>query len=153
MLAGVFVLHSGSLQEVLENNFTVLKWFSGEICVVVLPVQAWTWVSDLVLSFHDQCWEIFLLKQSHSAHTIVLLSCWSHLYAHPWLSAAQEIFLPLVKPNEGPSRWTSVEPCAWQQCIISLRNLGPSVEAVSRQDFSHSVSLQEVPLQGVPPHV
>lgn len=44
MVAGVFVLHSASLQEVLENNFIILKWFdvfSGEICVVMLPVKAW----------------------------------------------------------------------------------------------------------------
>lgn len=42
---------------------------------------------------------------------------------------AQEINLPLVRPDENPSMWKSVECCAWQQCIISLRNLRPSVEA------------------------
>lgn len=29
MVADVFVLHSASLQEVLENNFTILKWFGN----------------------------------------------------------------------------------------------------------------------------
>lgn len=59
MVAGVFVLCSASLQEALENNFIILKWFdafSRGICVVVLPVQVRAWVSDLVLSFPDQCW-------------------------------------------------------------------------------------------------
>lgn len=46
MVAGVLV-HSASLQWVLQNNFVILKWldeFSGGICVVVL--QAGAWVSD-----------------------------------------------------------------------------------------------------------
>lgn len=65
MVPGVFVLYSASLQEVLENNFITLKLFdifSRGIYVVVLPVQAHAWGSDLVLSFPDHCWEIFLLK-------------------------------------------------------------------------------------------
>lgn len=65
MVAGVFVLYSASLQEILENNFIILKLFdifSRGIYVVVLPEQASARGSDLVLSLSDQCWEIFLLK-------------------------------------------------------------------------------------------
>lgn len=54
MVAGVLV-HSASLQCVLEN---ILKWldvFSGGICVVVLPLEAEAWVSDSVLSVPAQC--------------------------------------------------------------------------------------------------
>jgi len=57
MVAGVLV-HSASLQCVLENSLVILKWlnvFSGGSCVVMLPVQAEAWVSCSVLSVPAQC--------------------------------------------------------------------------------------------------
>lgn len=85
--------------------------------MVMLPVQAQAWVSDLVLSFPDQCWEIFLLTESYSTHTIVLPSFCSHLHANgtslALRKAAQETVLPLARPGEGPSMWKSDECCAW----------------------------------------
>lgn len=124
MVAGVLV-HSVPWQCVLEKNFVVAKWLgvlSRGTYMVMLPVQAGAWVSDLIISVFAHClsdlpsqvspprtyyatafykgladaawvegWALPLLQSQLHANGISL----------PSEKAAQEAFLPLLRPEEG----------------------------------------------------
>lgn len=126
--------------------------------MVMLPVQAQTWVSDLVLSFPDQCWEIFLLTDP-IAHILLfcLPSAVTYMQmAHPWLSEKQPkkqscLWPGLVKVPQCGSLMSAVHG---NTASSPSETLGLLLKlSVCGQGFFHSVSLQEVPLQGVLLHV
>lgn len=133
MVAGVLV-HSASLQWVLQNNFIILKWldeFSGGICVVVLPVQAEAWVSDgsfspcpvlgrssfsgkltmdiLLHCLLERTGRCSLRERVGSPSPAKSVTCkWCILGTQK--KAAQEALLPPVRPEEGLLK-VSVEVC------------------------------------------
>lgn len=124
MVAGVLV-HSVSWQYVLENNFVIVKWLdvlSRGNYVVVLPLQAGAWVSDSIISVPAHCLSDLLSQVSppRTYYGTVLYkgladAAWVEGWALPLLQrqlhansislpsekAAQEAFLPLLRPEEG----------------------------------------------------